>query len=223
MPGDQVRSLRAGLRPVAGPRPHVRGQLALGDRPAARALLGLRHVLGDLRRRAGSMSVTWWRRCAATGSPARPAPHPRHSSGGYSNRSSGSSTRLIVVPGSPGCFPGRRFPRSRKDRSRGSFFPYGLSDDGGLDDVDESLAACRSSCSTRAVSSAISRYASASRAASSACGNAESSSAEGTPDTSGTTGNHHHPGPPVNNPPRRVAAIRPTHPATSDNTLTLGE
>ena len=51
MPGDQVRGLRAGLRPVAGPRPHVRGQLALGDRPAARALLRLRHVLGDLRRR----------------------------------------------------------------------------------------------------------------------------------------------------------------------------
>ena len=127
---------------------------------------------------------------------------------------------FIVVPGSPGCFPGRRFPRSRSDRSRG-FFSYGLSDDGGFDDVEESRRACRSSCSTRAVSSAISRYASASRAASSACGSAESSSAEGTPGTSGTTGNHRHPGPPVNNPPRRVAATRPTHPATSDNTLTL--
>jgi hypothetical protein len=29
--------------------------------------------------------------------------------------SSGASTRLIVDPGSPGCFPGRRFPRSRSD------------------------------------------------------------------------------------------------------------
>ena len=55
----------------------------------------------------------------------------------------------IVVPGSPGCFPGRRFPRSRSDRSR-PFFLYGLSDDGGLDDVDESLPACRSRSSTRA-------------------------------------------------------------------------
>ena len=33
----QVRGLRVRLRPEAGPRPHVRGQLALGDRPAARA------------------------------------------------------------------------------------------------------------------------------------------------------------------------------------------
>ena len=44
----------------------------------------------------------------------------------------------MVVPGSPGCFPGRRFPRSRSDRSRG-FFRYGLSDDGGRDDIEESL------------------------------------------------------------------------------------
>ena len=51
---------------------------------------------------------------------------------------SGSSTRFIVVPGSPGCLPGRRFPRSRSDRSP-FFFLYGLSDDGGRDDVDESL------------------------------------------------------------------------------------
>jgi hypothetical protein len=48
---DQVRGLRAGLRPVAGPGPHMRGQFPGGDRPAARALLRLRHVLGDLRRR----------------------------------------------------------------------------------------------------------------------------------------------------------------------------
>jgi hypothetical protein len=35
------------------------------------------------------------RRCAATGSPARPAPHPQHAAGGNSNLSSGSSTRHI--------------------------------------------------------------------------------------------------------------------------------
>ena len=45
---------------------------------------------------------------------------------------------FIVVPGSPGCFPGRRFPRSRNDRSL-AFFLYGLSDDGGRDDEAESL------------------------------------------------------------------------------------
>src|SRR5260370_338859 len=56
------------------------------------------------------------------------------------------------------------------------------------------------------VSSPITRYASASRAASSAAGKADSSSAEGIPGTSGTTGNDHHSGQLVNNPPRRVAS-----------------
>ena len=54
-----------------------------------------------------------------------------------------------MAPGSPGCLPGRRFPRYRSDRSRG-FFLYGLSDDGGRDDTDESIPARRSSSSTRA-------------------------------------------------------------------------
>jgi hypothetical protein len=49
----QVRGLGAGLRPVAGAGPHVRGQLPDADRPAPGALLGLRHVLDDLRRRGG--------------------------------------------------------------------------------------------------------------------------------------------------------------------------
>jgi hypothetical protein len=57
----------------------------------------------------------------------------------------------------------------------------------------------------RAVSSPISRYASASRAASSAAGSTESSCAEGAPGASGTAGNDHHPGPHVSNPPRRAA------------------
>ena len=48
---DQVRGLRAGLRPVAGPGPGMRGQLPGGDCPAPGAFLRLRHVLGDLRRR----------------------------------------------------------------------------------------------------------------------------------------------------------------------------
>jgi Lsr2 len=87
--------------------------------------------------------------------------------------------------------------------------------------VEESLPACRSNCPTRAesrsicaVSSPISRYASASRAASSAAGRADSSSAEGKPGAAGTTGNHHYPGPPVNIRPRRVASHRRLpHPA----------
>ena len=51
MAAGQVRSLGAGLRPDAGPRPHVRRQVSLGDLPTARALLGLRHILPDLRLR----------------------------------------------------------------------------------------------------------------------------------------------------------------------------
>ena len=104
--------------------------------------------------------------------------------------------------------PGRRFPFSRSDRSRGFFlsFLYGLSDDGGLDDVDESLASRFSSRSTRALNPAISRYASASRAASSSCGRAASSSADGRPGTSGTAGNPGHPRP-RDQPPR--PACRP--------------
>jgi hypothetical protein len=45
----------------------------------------------------------------------------------------------------------RPFPHWRNDRSR-PFFLYGLSDDGGRDDVDESLPSRRSSSSTRACS-----------------------------------------------------------------------
>ena len=86
------------------------------------------------------MSVTWWRRCAVTGDPARCSTTPAARGGGQAMTSSGSSTRFIVDPGSPGCLPGRRFPRSRSDRSL-LFFLYGLSEDGGRDDVEEFLAA----------------------------------------------------------------------------------
>src|SRR5580693_1182538 len=102
----------------------------------------------------------------------------------------------IVTPGSPGCLPGHRFPRSRSDRSVLLFsFLCGPSEEGGREDVDESWRARRSSSSTRAesrsfsavsrstcpVSSAISRYAAASRTVSPAAGSADSSSAEGRP------------------------------------------
>ena len=53
MPADQIRGLRVHLGAVAGAGPHVRRQHRLADDPAARAGLGLRHVLGHLRRRRG--------------------------------------------------------------------------------------------------------------------------------------------------------------------------
>src|SRR5437660_4896245 len=125
--------------------------------------------------------------------------------------SEGLSIRFIADPGSPGCFPGRRFPRSRSERS--GLFLYGLSEDGGLDEVDEYFPASHSSRPTRAasssfraVSSPISRYAPASSAASSAAGRADSSSSDGTPGAADTPGNDHHPCQMIKHPPRRVAA-----------------
>ena len=58
MPGGQVRGLRAGLRPEAGTRPDVRGQLALGDRPAAGHSLACATYSVTFGAGAGSMSVT---------------------------------------------------------------------------------------------------------------------------------------------------------------------
>ena len=63
----------------------------------------------------------------------------------------------------PGCFPRLRPLRWRSDRSLG-FFLYGPSDDGGFDDVEESLPRRRSSSATRSLSAA-NRACAASRAA----------------------------------------------------------
>ena len=88
---------------------------------------------------AGSMSVTWWRRCAR---PARP-PGPR-APAARGRREEQPLVRVIDQPHRrprlARLLPGRRFPRSREDLSRPCFL-YGLSDDGGRDDMDESLRA----------------------------------------------------------------------------------
>ena len=159
-----------------------------------------------------------------TRAPARPVPHRPQAAGAHTTVSSGLATWRSVDDCAPGCFPRLRPLRWRSDRSLG--FLYGLSDDGGLDDVEESLRTRRlrsstsaDSRSTRAVSSPISRYASASRPASSGGGSADSSSAEGTSGTPGTPHNHRHPGPQVNNPRQRVAnppaPVNPGRAATS--------
>ena len=59
-----------------------------------------------------------------------------------------------VEDSAPGCFPGLRPLRPRSDRSLGLFL-YGLSDDGGLDDAEESLPRRRSISATRPLSAAI--------------------------------------------------------------------
>ena len=101
----------------AGPRPHVRGQRPCGDRPAAGALFRLRHVRSDLRRRRRLDVSDLMPPLRCHRRPGQAPPHLQHAVGGQENLSPGSSTRLIVVPGWPGCCPGRRLPRSRKDRS----------------------------------------------------------------------------------------------------------
>ena len=60
----------------------------------------------------------------------------------------GASTSGIVVPGSPGCLPGRRPEDCREERRTG--LRYGESELGGLLDVEESLPNCRSSAAIRA-------------------------------------------------------------------------
>ena len=157
----------------------------------------------------GSTSVTWWRRCAVTGAPARPCPHPRTPPAGTQNRSSGSSTSFIVVPGSPGCFPGGACPAPAAT-GPAPFFLYGLSDEGGFEEVEESLPPGAQVLHLRGQAPDLRgqladqpvRVSQPRRQL--PADSADSSSAEGKPGTSGTAGNDHHPGPPVNNPGRRV-------------------
>ena len=170
---------------------------------------------------AGMMSVTWWRRCANTSAPSRPVPHPAHSAGGYQYRYFGLSTRLHRGARLARLLARRPFPLLPQRPVPRGFFLYGLSDDGGLDDVDESRSSRFSSRPTRALSSLISRYASASRAASSSCGRAASSSADGRAGTHRAqqeTMPPQHPARPAH--PRTRTATRPI---TSNNTLTLAE
>src|ERR1035441_5772615 len=79
-----------------------------------------------------------------TSAPARSAPQQPHATGPHSAISPGSADCFKVEDGAPGCLPGARPDRPRKDRSL-LFFLYGLSEDGGFDDVEESLPRRRSS------------------------------------------------------------------------------
>ena len=210
-PAVRFAAPRAGLRPEAGPRPHVRRQLALGDRPAARALLGLRHVLGHLQRLHRSISVTDAR--PGTSPARRPGPprHPRQSASRKLQPLIGvihqahrrpRIARLVARPPLPP-LPQRPVPalllliravRRRGPRRRGRIPARPAPE------VFNLKPTSRSTC-------AVTRYTSASRAASSAAGKAQSSSTGGTPGTSGTAGNNHHPGPLFNYPPRALQPV----------------
>src|SRR5271165_5208583 len=90
----------------------------------------------------------------AAGTSARPCPQQPHAAGPYSTVSSGLPDCSSVEDGAPGCLPGLRPDLPRSDLSFG-FFLYGLSEEGGLDDVEESLPSSRWSSSTRAASASI--------------------------------------------------------------------
>ena len=167
--GQVVRADRQGgpgvhQRPVLGPAGHPgRGQPD-GDR---------RRIPGTASRRPGTRSPT----AAGAARPRTPAasagcpaparrvrswPQQPHAAGPHSTVSPGSGDCRSVEDSAPGCFPGLRPDVPRSDRSRG-FFLYGLSDDGGFDDVPESLssrrrssylAASAATCASRAASCA---------------------------------------------------------------------
>lgn len=99
----------------------------------------------------GGVPNTWCRRSSKTGALARSAPHLRHAEGSPRMVSSGSSISRSVVPGAPSCLPGLRPERVREDRF-GAGLANGRSDDGGLEEFEESLPRRRSSYATRAAS-----------------------------------------------------------------------
>ena len=174
---------------------------------------------------AGPMSVTWWRRCA--GAPARP-PGPCRTPGTTPEGTRTGVVRVIdelhrrprlarLLPRPPlPPLPQRPVPallliravRRRRPRRRRRI-PARPPLQGSSTRACPAVTLHAVISSACAVSPAITRYASASRAASSACGSAASSSAEGTPGTSGTTGNHHHPGPPSQPPATACRAGQP--------------
>ena len=86
----------------------------------------------------GWASNTCRRATPTTGASARSAPHPQHPSGSTGTRSSGLSTCRRVTPGSPGCLPGLRPERPRNPEGFGVGLSYGLSEDGGREEFDES-------------------------------------------------------------------------------------
>src|ERR1019366_7871794 len=121
----------------------------------------------------------------------RSAPQQPHAAGPHSTVSSGSGDCLSVEDRAPGCLPGRRPDRLRSDRSL-VFFWYGLSEEGGLEDVEESLPRRRSSSSTRAASTASCARAAASCAAASPIPRPRSSATSAGGGMGGISGTSHH-------------------------------
>ena len=155
----QIRHQRPHPRSVAGRRADMVGERRGGGRPAdAAAPLG--PVLGDPQAKRRQVEHL-------------PGLHPSHRRAGQVHAaataplghvpatSSGSSTCARCTPGAPGCLPGRRCSAhslARRSAREGLRSP---SEEGGLEELEESLPSRRSSSATRACSVAIRRSCSA--------------------------------------------------------------
>jgi hypothetical protein len=142
------------------------GEASLGRRPTGAAR---RSARGSVTRRpSGGRSNTCRASTPTAFAGVSAAPHPPHRSGACQATSSGSSTCARWAPGAPGCLPGRRpsaRPAPRRAAREGLPSP---SEDGGLDEFEESLPSRRSSSTTRALSVSSRRACSALAARSSA-------------------------------------------------------
>ena len=97
---------------------------------------------------ADGASNTWCGRSSNTSASARSAPQPQQAAGSWHTVSSGSSTSRSVLPGAPSCLP-RRLPEDVREDRFGAGLANGGSDDGGLDEFEESLPNRRSNSSNR--------------------------------------------------------------------------
>ena len=148
MRADRQRRLRVNQRPVLHPAGHPRRGQPHRDFPHAGQHFAATWYSITVGGGGGDASNTCLF-CAvpSTGSPDRSCPQQPHADGPQNTLSSGSGDCFSVEDCAPGCLPGLRPDLCRSDRSCG-FFLYGLSDDGGLDDVEESLSSRRRSSST---------------------------------------------------------------------------
>jgi hypothetical protein len=156
---QQVAHQRPHPRPVAGRRTAWSGNLAAVIEPQAQRRRSAR--CSTTPKRSGGRSNTWRASTPVTGADTRSAPHPPQRPGVCQTTASGSATRARCAPGVPGCLPGRR-PSARSAARRSA--RAGLrspSEEGGLEELEESWPSRRSSSATRACSVAIRRACSA--------------------------------------------------------------
>lgn len=103
-------------------------------------------------RRAGGRSNTCRASTETTGARRSDRAQPSQRPGRWTCTSSGASTCRNVKPAPPGCLPGARPVRSRLDFGGALAGP---SDEGGFDDVRESLPSNASSSATRRINTSL--------------------------------------------------------------------